>query len=181
MKFLSLLLWLGMLAIALGFMVPDASKVGSTRLGTNKDVYHLFMSPRFDPNGERWYPSTDEEAQEAYGPVGSLIRQGPKPFLSRYTSADGYEQGVYKMMAQEGWSRLEAQGNMDAFIENPQDWMMQKAAEKKGAPKYDYGNANTDQKQIALTLTWAAFVFLLVGRVIYINVLTEGSGNIWSG
>jgi len=134
-----------------------------------------FMAPRFDKREQRWFPSAKEEASEAYGPVGSLIRQGPKAFFARITNAEEYEQGVYKMMAQNGWDRLEAQGNMDAFLENPQDWMFQKAAEKKGAPKYDYGKANTSPKQIILTVTWAGIVVFLFSKVFITNVLNDGS------
>jgi hypothetical protein len=40
-------------------------------------------------------------------------------------------------MAQDGCDRKEAQGNMDAFLENPQDWAYQKVQEKNGAYKKD--------------------------------------------
>jgi hypothetical protein len=130
---------------------------------------------------QRWFPGDDEDAI-GYPPIGSLIRQGPKAFLSRVTNGDGYEQGVYKMMAQEGWDRNEAQGNMDAYIENPNDWVFQKSAEKNGAPKYDYANANTDKKQVALTSVWAGVVFwyitLLAQKIIETNAGTSSSGSI---
>ena len=44
-------------------------------------------------------------------------------------------------MAQDGCDRKEAQGNMDAFLDNPQDWGYQKMEEKnKGKPVKDYAN-----------------------------------------
>ena len=53
----------------------------------------------------------------------------------------------------------EAQGNMDAFLENPQDWTYQKMQEKNnGAPKKDYANANMEPKQIVLSTVWAGVV-----------------------
>lgn len=52
----------------------------------------------------------------------------------------------------------EAQGNMDAFLENPQDWAYQKMQEKSGAAKKDYANANMDPKQIVLSTIWACVV-----------------------
>jgi len=159
--------------LLLCIILPSAVQgfVSQLRVETRNNA--LRMAPRFDPVEKRWYPRTDEEAQEAYGPVGSLIRQGPKPFISRLVNPDAYEQGVYKMMAQEGWDRLEAQGNMDAFLENAQDWVLQKQAEKKGAPKYDYANANTSPKQLVLTLTWAAIVVFVGGPIVYDTFITK--------
>ncbi|KAL7485543.1 hypothetical protein ACHAW6_011139 [Cyclotella cf. meneghiniana] len=62
-------------------------------------------------------------------------------------------------MAQEGCDRVEAQGNMDAFLENPQDWAYQKMAEKnKGVPKKDYANANMEPTQVMLSTIWAGVV-----------------------
>ena len=52
----------------------------------------------------------------------------------------------------------EAQGNMDAFLENPQDWAYQKMAEKNGAAVKDYANANMQPKQILLSTIWAGVV-----------------------
>jgi hypothetical protein len=62
----------------------------------------------------------EEKAGSSYGPIGSLYRAGPKPFLQRIFNADTYDQAVLKYMAQSKCDRKEAQGNMDAFLENPQ-------------------------------------------------------------
>ncbi len=55
----------------------------------------------------------------SYGPLGSLIRQGPKPFINHLLFPEQYDQAVLKYMAGEGCDRKEAQGNMDAYLENP--------------------------------------------------------------
>ena len=71
------------------------------------------MAPRFDPSTQQWYPTKPEEESSAgYGPIGSLIRAGPLPFIQRIINSDNYDQGVLKYMAKEGVSRVEAQGNM---------------------------------------------------------------------
>mmetsp|Transcript_26299 Transcript_26299/g.53392 ORF Transcript_26299/g.53392 Transcript_26299/m.53392 type:complete len:98 (-) Transcript_26299:3570-3863(-) len=51
-------------------------------------------------------------------------------------------------MATQKVGRMEAQGNMDAYFENPNDWAFQKNAERNGAYKYDYATANTSPKQL---------------------------------
>lgn len=81
----------------------------------------LSMAPRFDKTEQRWYATKPEEEDgSSYGPVGSLIRAGPKPFLQRIITPDMYDQAVLKYMASEGCDRKEAQGNMDAYLENAQ-------------------------------------------------------------
>ncbi|KAL7514023.1 hypothetical protein ACHAXN_011339 [Cyclotella atomus] len=85
-------------------------------------------------------------------------RAGPVPFFQRIVNTDTYEQAVLKYMAQEGCDRMEAQGNMDAFLENPQDWTYQKMQEKNGAVKKDYVNANMEPKQVVLSTVWAGVV-----------------------
>lgn len=114
---------------------------------------------KFDRSSNRWIPEgPSDEPSAGYGLVGSLIRAGPLPFFRRITQSDQYEQAVLKYMATDGCDRIEAQGNMDAFFENPNDWQYQKLQEKKGAAKYDYANANTSPKDVALTGTWALIV-----------------------
>ncbi len=81
----------------------------------------LSMAPRFDKNSGKWFTDkSDEMDGSSYGPFGSLFRAGPKPFLQRIFNAETYDQAVLKYMAQDGCDRKEAQGNMDAFLENPQ-------------------------------------------------------------
>lgn len=116
--------------------------------------FDLCMAPRFDKSSGKWYATTEEEKSD-YGPIGTLIRAGPLPFINRLTKPDDYDQAVLKYMALEGCSRKEAQGNMDAYLENPNDWTYQKLQEKKGGFKKDYANANTNPKQLILSGTWA--------------------------
>ena len=116
-------------------------------------------------------PTEQKEGPGAsYGPIGSLYRAGPKPFLQRIFNADTYDQAVLKYMAQAGCDRKEAQGNMDAFLENPQDWAYQKMAEKNGAFVKDYANANMAPKQVILSTIWALGVAYFFGNLIYNGV-----------
>lgn len=131
--------------------------------GTTIDALH--MTPRYDKFSQRWEPVSPEDEEDAYGPVGSLIRAGPIPFFTRLVNGDSYEQGVLKFMASEGMNRKEAQGNMDAYLENPNDWAYQKLQEQKGAPKKDYANANTSPKQLVLSGIWACIVFWFFGTL----------------
>ena len=56
---------------------------------------------------------------EGYGPIGSLLRQGPVPFFIRITNPDTYEAAVRKYQAQENCDRITAQANMDAYFQDP--------------------------------------------------------------
>eukprot|EP00591_Stephanopyxis_turris_P005644 CAMPEP_0195507684 /NCGR_PEP_ID=MMETSP0794_2-20130614/1085_1 /TAXON_ID=515487 /ORGANISM="Stephanopyxis turris, Strain CCMP 815" /LENGTH=146 /DNA_ID=CAMNT_0040634447 /DNA_START=224 /DNA_END=664 /DNA_ORIENTATION=- len=115
------------------------------------------MVPRFNPTTNLWEPVTqDDETTAGYGPIGSLARAGPLPFFQRIFKADDYDQAVLKYMAKEGVDRMEAQGNMDAYFENPNDWTIQKLEEKKGGYKRDY--AMIDQSQLVLSGVWAVVV-----------------------
>jgi hypothetical protein len=69
------------------------------------------------------------------------------------------------MMSSEGMSRKEAQGNMDAYMENAGDWAYQKQSERNGGPKKDYAKSPT-QKQFALAGTWVAIVFWFFGSIL---------------
>jgi len=118
------------------------------------------MAVKFDKDTEKWF-ATDPETEgpaAGYNIIGSLYRAGPMPAIQRVVNADTYEQAVLKYMAKEGCGRVEAQGNMDAFLENPQDWAYQKMEEKKGKAVKDYANANMDPKQIILSTIWAGVV-----------------------
>ena len=127
------------------------------------------MAPVYDPMTSRWEASTDDESSPAgYGPFGSLLRQGPVPFLQRLRDPDSYDQAVLKMMANEKMDRNEAQGNMDAYLLNPNDWALQKIEEKNGAPKFDYANANMDQGDLILTGIWSSILAAFVGRIAYV-------------
>lgn len=148
-------------------LTGDDSATGSSLTG---GIRRPLLSSRleavkFDKSTERWVTDDpDEEAGSSYGPIGSLYRAGPRPFLSRIFDADTYDQAVLKYMASEGCDRKEAQGNMDAFLDNPQDWGYQKIQEKEaGAFKKDYANANMDPKSVILSTVWAAGVVYFFG------------------
>mmetsp|Transcript_12795 Transcript_12795/g.12900 ORF Transcript_12795/g.12900 Transcript_12795/m.12900 type:complete len:202 (-) Transcript_12795:234-839(-) len=156
-----------------------------------KSLSVLNMAPRIDRLEGRWSPdpSKPEEGIPAYGPVGSLIRGGPLPFIQRIFKADDYEQAVYKYMANEGCDRKEAQGNMDAYLENPNDWAYQKMQEKKGGFKRDYANVNTKPKDVILSGAWALIVFwffatfisdCVAGKYVVENTNTLANGNLWT-
>eukprot|EP00970_Alexandrium_tamarense_P001890 scaffold244_cov200-Alexandrium_tamarense.AAC.15 len=152
------------------FRIPQHGKVATRSPSSSSSTTTLNMAPRYDMDSERWFV-TDEETEgpsAGYGIIGSLYRAGPVPFFQRIFNADGYEQGVMKYQAQQ-----EAQANMDAFLENPQDWAYQKMqevsqntsppilstiTEKNGAPIKDYVNANMEPKQTVLSTVWAGVV-----------------------
>lgn len=70
-------------------------------------------------DGSRWIPTKPEEGPEAgYGIGKTLLLRGPKPFLTRLLSPDDYEQAVLKFMAGDKCSRIEAQANMDFYLES---------------------------------------------------------------
>jgi hypothetical protein len=145
---------------------PGSSSTYSTTTG-------LSMTPRYDPFTQRWSAMEEEEdSSSGYPPVGSLMRQGPIPFFQRLLDPDQYDQGVLKMMAnsEEGMDRNQAQGNMDAYLNNPNDWAYQKVEEKKGAPKFDYANANMDPTDLALTGTWGSILLTVVLRIVYVSI-----------
>ena len=130
----------------------------------------LFMVPRYDKETKRWSPSSpEEEASAGYPPSGSLLRQGPVPFFQRLRDPDGYDQGVLKMLANENFaSRDEAQGNMDAYLQNPNDYALQKLEEKRTGVKYDYANANMSAGDLALTAAWTGVLLSVLARVAYV-------------
>ena len=154
--------------------VNNAGNDGMIRQATGHAVA-LSMVPRFDKSSQKWFPENEKDMEGAYGPIGSLIRQGPVPFFKRLTDPELYDQMVLKYQAGEGVGRMEAQGNIDAFLANMNDWIVQKNAEKRGAAKYDYATANTDPKQIVLTSLWAGIVFAYILRVIYVFTFTKGA------
>lgn len=69
-------------------------------------------------------------------------------------------------MAQTKCSRIEAQGNMDAFFNNAADWAYQKSEEARGRPQVDY--TALKPKQAVLVITWALFVTPFLGRIAYL-------------
>lgn len=109
--------------------------------------------PKYDKMTEKWEKAADDDGNYPYDAIGSLLRHGPTPFITRLTNPSEYEQGILKYMANAGVSRAEATGNMDAKLNNAMDWMYQKTAEKNGSPKVDYTQLKA--KDAILVLVWA--------------------------
>jgi hypothetical protein len=109
--------------------------------------------PAFDKQTQKWQKMANDDGTYPYDAIGSLLRHGPAPFITRITNPSLYEQQILKYMATDRVSRAEATGNMDAKMNNAMDWMYQKAAEKKGAPKVDY--TELKKKDAALVIIWA--------------------------
>ena len=173
------LLYLALLALNLSTCIaflPQApqQQPNSKRIhagADNDEVKKLFMVPRYNKETKRWSPtSPEEEASAGYSPFGSLLRQGPVPFIQRLRDPDGYDQGVLKMLANENFaSRDEAQGNMDAYLQNPNDYALQKLEEKRTGVKYDYANANMSGGDLALTAAWTGVLLSVLARVLYVS------------
>jgi hypothetical protein len=134
-------------------------------------VSKRFMVPRYDVQSQRWAPTSPEEEESAgYPSIGSLIRQGPLPFIQRLKEPDSYNQAVLKMMSEREMVYKEAQGNMDAYLANPNDWVNQKLEEQKGAPKFDFERVNMDPKSLTLTAIWGSGVVFMVTRTIHFQM-----------
>ena len=124
----------------------------------------LRMAPKFD--GEKWLAQSEDELPSAgYGIGKTFLLQGPKPVFTRLFQQDDYEQAVLKFMATDGCDRITAQGNMDAYLRNPQDWMFNRMEEEKRGVKYNY--TNLQPKEIVLVLVWSTIVGAVVGRALY--------------
>jgi hypothetical protein len=135
-------------------------------------VTDLSMVPRYDNKLNRWTPSGPEEGPGAsYGPLGSLLRQGPSPFFTRIFNPDDYEQAVLKFMAGDKVDRTQAQANMDAYLRNPSDWQYNRI---KG---YAVDYSRLQPAQLILTLVWSSIVLSLIGRGIYCVVSGD---NFWA-
>ena len=69
-------------------------------------------------------------------------------------------------------SRNEAQGNMDAYLRNPNDWAFQRFESQKKGIKVNYWDIKP--KEFGLVLVWSTVVVSVVGRGAY--SLSEGIG-----
>jgi hypothetical protein len=154
-------------ALCLAFLQLALIRVDAfavTKLSTRS--HELHMVPKFDKATEKWIPSGPEEMPGAgYDKLKTLLLHGPSPYFQRVFQPDNYEQAVLKYMASDGVDYITAQGNMDAYLNNPADWAFNKIQAKKTGKEPDYTTLN--QAQLVKTLTWAAIVFALGGRAIY--------------
>lgn len=119
-------------------------------------------------------PTTRGSDSSGYGPFGSLVRQGPVPFFIRLAKPETYEEAVNKYMLLEKCDRATAQGNMDAYFQDPNGWASRKMRVKKGLEEeLDYANLNTDKKQLVLTAVWAVGILSLFYRIFAVQVLGQ--------
>lgn len=122
------------------------------------------MAPKYVDN--KWIPQSEKEMPDAgYDVVGTLFRHGPKPVFSRIFQPDDYEQAVLKFMAAAKCDRNTAQGNMDAYLRNPNDWLYSRMEEERLGFKIDY--VTIQPKAVALVAVWSTIVLAVVGRAAY--------------
>jgi hypothetical protein len=120
--------------------------------------------PKFNKQTQRWEKAPT--AETGYPLYETLLRNGPVPFFTRLTNPDDYEQAVLKFQAAEKCSVNEAQGNMDAYFENPNDWAFQRVQEERGGYKRSYGDP-LDPKQVGLTVIWGGGITYYLSTLVY--------------
>lgn len=119
MKLIAFLLLPSLVAAFAPILVGNAVSTEGMQFSTTS----LNMVPKFDKTQNKWLPTSPEEESEAgYDIWGSLLRQGPNPFFNRLFRGEEYEQGVLKFMAGDKVDRNTAQAEMDAYLQNPNDW-----------------------------------------------------------
>jgi hypothetical protein len=114
--------------------------------------------PRYDGKLQKWIPTGPNQLPDAgYPPTKTLFLQGPRPFITRIFQPDDYEQAVLKFMAGDQiTSRDKAQGNMDAYLRNPQDWMFNRMESQRKGFEIDYTKIST--KDVVLVTVWSGIV-----------------------
>mmetsp|Transcript_22571 Transcript_22571/g.53282 ORF Transcript_22571/g.53282 Transcript_22571/m.53282 type:complete len:181 (-) Transcript_22571:88-630(-) len=117
--------------------------------------------PTFDAKTQTWSPAPN--AEEPYGIGRTLLGNGPVPTFTRLTNPDDYMQAVYKFQATQKCTVRYAQGNMDAYFENPNDWAYQRQVEERGGYKKKYGEP-IPLKQVVLTVVWGLGVSTLIAN-----------------
>ncbi|KAL7541826.1 hypothetical protein ACHAXR_011259 [Thalassiosira sp. AJA248-18] len=155
-------------AILLAFATSTASAFGSFGKKSASASATKLPLPTLNKDTNKYEKSPLDDGKYPYDAVGSALRHGPAPFLTRVFNADEYEQGVLKYMLTAKVDRAEATGNTDAKLNNAIDWAYQKMEEKNGKPKVDY--TRLDKKQAALTVVWALGITPLVVNVVLSTV-----------
>ena len=142
-------------------LVASTCLVAVTGFAVPKD-----QLPRYDKASQKWIPTGPNQLPDAgYPPAKTFFLQGPKPFLTRVFQQDDYEQAVLKFMAGDKITNRDvAQGNMDAYLRNPQDWMYNRMESQQRGFDIDYTRIST--KEIVLVSAWSCIVFYVIGRVI---------------
>jgi hypothetical protein len=101
-----------LLASTTAFQIAPRASVRASSLA-------LAMAPKYDKMMQLWTPQSPDEGPEGgYGIGRTLLLHGPKPFFSRLFQPADYEQAVLKFMANDKVGRVEAQGNMDAYLDS---------------------------------------------------------------
>lgn len=121
--------------------------------GKSKAATPKLPLPTYDDKTERYIKNPADDGVYPYDAVGSALRHGPNPFITRVTKGDEYEQAILKYMGTWKVDRAEATGNTDARLNNQLDWQYQKMEEKNGKPKVDY--TVLKPRDAALTVIWA--------------------------
>jgi hypothetical protein len=156
-----------LLTIVAVVATSDVSAFGSFGKKSNAATASTKLPlPTLDPNTNRYVRSPLDDGVYPYDILGSALRHGPSPAITRLLKRDEYEQGVLKYMLSARCSRYEATGNVDAKLNNAADWVYQKMEEKnKGKPKVDY--CKLDKKKAILTSVWALGITPLAVYVVW--------------
>ena len=118
---------------------------------------------KFD--GNKWIAeSTEETSDGGYDALGTFLRYGPIPTLRRLVQQYEYDQAVLKFMYQEKCSRNVAQGNMDYYFRNPNDWYARRLQEEKLGKRLDYDTL--DNTKLVLVVVWTSIVVVFAYRAI---------------
>lgn len=120
---------------------------------------------------QKQFPSSDET--NGYGPVGSLLRQGPVPFFIRIVNPKTYDAAVSKYQALEKCDRITAMANMDAYFQDPNGWAANKLRSRKTGVDIDYVNVNMDKGSLILTGIWATGIIGLFLRIFQVQILQQ--------
>lgn len=135
----------------------------SSTLSTTTTAFRTTTSSigmvKYDYNGQQWITESKEE-QVGYGILQTLVRHGPTPAVRRIVQPQQYEQAVLKFMAEEGCSRDEAQGNMDFYIRNPNDWIALRLEQERTGMQVDLVTVNPIR--VVLVVVWTGLLGLFV-------------------
>mgnify|MGYP000381768982 CR=1 FL=1 len=112
-----------------------------------------------DCDEQQWISESQDE-QVGYGILNTLVRHGPTPALRRIFQPQQYEQAVLKFMAEENCSRDEAQGNMDFYIRNPNDWIALRLEQERSGIKVHLVTVNPIR--LVLVVVWTGLLMLFV-------------------
>jgi hypothetical protein len=143
-----LLLWL---TVATALVVPTTTRRPST------------SSLRVKFDGTQWVAESEQEAT-GYGILKTFLLYGPTPTLRRLLQPYEYNQAVLKFMASEGCSRMVAQGNMEYYFRNPNDWFARRLLEERRGERFDY--CTLEPTDLALRLIWTGLVLLFFQQLL---------------